>query len=131
LNRSVGVYDPAHGWRRSGVANLKPLNSIERRYVMLSRNLKVLSASALLLLAVSSVQAADVGTAQDPVAQKVPCKPDNSNCPWKSGGKGSGTIVATPQPTSAAGNPCKPGGSSTDCLKWINGKVTIKPKPKN
>ena len=99
---------------------------------MLSRNLKMLSASALLLLAFSSVQAADFATAQDPARQTVPCKPDNSNCPHKKlGGKGSGTIVATPQPTSAAGNPCKPGGSSTDCLKWINGKVTIKPKPKN
>ena len=99
---------------------------------MLSRNLKVLSASAFLLFAFSGVQAADVATAQDPAGQTVPCKPDNSNCPWKKvGGKGSGTIVATPQPTSAAGNPCKPGGSTTGCLKWINGPIKIKPKPKN
>lgn len=99
---------------------------------MLSRKLNVLSASALLLLAFSNVQAADFATAQDPAKQTVPCKPDNSNCPHKKlGGKGSGTIVATPQPTSAAGNPCAPGGSTTECLKWRNGPIKIKPKPKN
>ena len=99
---------------------------------MLSRNLKVLSASALLLFAFSSVQAADFASAQDPARQTVPCKPDNSNCPHKKlGGKGPGSIVSAPQPTSAAGNPCAPGGSTTACLKWINGDVKIKPKPKN
>lgn len=97
---------------------------------MLSHNLKIMSACALMLLAFSNTQAADFADAQDPTPQTVPCKPDNSNCPHKKFGKGFGTILSAPQPTSAAGNPCAPGKPASGCLKWINGDVKIKPAPK-
>lgn len=98
---------------------------------MQSRNLKVLSASALLLFAFSTAQAAQFGAAQEPAKQTVPCKPDNSNCPHKKlGKKGPTDLVTTVQPTAAAGNPCAPGKPAQGCLKWVNGDIKIKPRPK-
>lgn len=78
-----------------------------------------------------------------PQEQTVPCKPDNSNCPWKkikdrrlpsSSTQHSVTLPQEILPqenvASKAGNPCKPSSTSAKCRDWILGNPTPPIRPK-
>lgn len=74
-------------------------------------------------------------------AQTVPCKPDNSNCPWKLGGKKHraqlapvvGSVIADTGGSTRDGkkkNGCKKENSSKECLDYIHEGIKPKPRPK-
>lgn len=105
----------------------------------------------ILVLALSSigmstqaVLATSLGHSTQPQTQTVPCKPDNSNCPWKQI-KDKQTLLpfntqdsaALPQvalleegAAAKAGNPCKPSSTAAKCRNWVLGNPTPPVRPK-